>query len=278
MPSESAIRGGPSGSQISSSVVRVPSARFPALDRWRIVSVRLALLLLPLAATFTLAQGDDGAFRQQREDMVRTQIAGQRWGVEAIRDARVLTTFRQVPRHRFVSTAQSPLAYDDRPLPIGYGQTISQPYIVARMTELVEPRKEHRVLQIGTGSGYQAAILSGLVAEVYTIEIIEPLGVAARSRLAALGYRNVNVRVGDGYYGWQEKAPFDGIIVTAAANHIPPRLIEQLKPGGRMVIPVGNPFQTQRLLLVIKGNKGPRDIRIHDIMPVIFVPFVRGRQ
>ncbi len=210
--------------------------------------------------------------------MVQKQLAGWRRGAEAVRDPAVLNAFRQVPRHRFVPAGQLAYAYDDRPLPIGFGQTISQPFIVAKMTELVKPKKEHRVLEIGTGSGYQAAILSSLVADVYTIEIIEPLGVAARSRLAALGYSNVNVRIGDGYYGWEERAPFDCIIVTAAANHIPPRLIEQLKPGGRMVIPVGNPFQTQRLLLVTKGDKGPRDIRIQDIMPVIFVPLVSGRQ
>jgi len=230
-----------------------------------------------LAAAFLLAQGDEDSFRKQREEMVRTQIAGSRWsGAEAVRDARVLEAFREVPRHRFVPAALVPLAYEDRPLPIGYGQTISQPYIVAKMTELVEPKKDSRALEIGTGSGYQAAILSRLVAEVYTIEIIEPLGVAARERLAKLGYRNVDVRVGDGYYGWPEKGPFDCIVVTAAANHVPPPLVEQLKPGGRMIIPVGNPFQTQTLVLVSKGTKGPRDIRVRDIMPVAFVPLVGG--
>jgi protein-L-isoaspartate(D-aspartate) O-methyltransferase len=238
--------------------------------------MRYALPLLALAAAFILAQGDEESFRKQRDAMVRTQLAGWRWGVEAVRDARVLEAFGQVPRHRFVAAALVLHAYEDRPLPIGYGQTISQPYIVAKMTELVEPRKHHRALEIGTGSGYQAAIFSRLVAEVYTIEIIEPLGVTARERLASLGYRNVDVRVGDGYYGWPEKAPFECIVVTAAANHIPPPLIEQLKPGGRMVIPVGNPFQTQRLVLVTKGSKGPRDIRVQDIMPVRFVPLVGG--
>jgi protein-L-isoaspartate(D-aspartate) O-methyltransferase len=147
---------------------------------------------------------------------------------------------------------------------------------VAKMTELVEPRKGHRALEIGTGSGYQAAILSRLVADVYTIEIIEALGSTARERLAALGHKNVEVRVGDGYYGWPEKAPFDCIVVTAAANHVPPPLIEQLKPGGRLVVPIGNPFQTQRLVLVTKGSKGPRDIRVQDIMPVRFVPLLSG--
>lgn len=231
-----------------------------------------------MASPFSVAQDAEESFRKQREDMVRTQLAGRRWGAESVRGIRVLDAFQQVPRHRFVPAEQLSSAYDDRPLPIGYGQTISQPYIVARMTELIAPKKEHRVLEIGTGSGYQAAILSRLVAEVDTVEIIEPLGVAARSRLQALGYRNITVRIGDGYYGWEERAPFDSIIVTAAANPVPPRLIEQLKPGGRMVIPVGNPFQTQRLLLTTKGNNGTRDIQIQDIMPVIFVPFVRHKR
>ncbi|MBZ5571829.1 MAG: protein-L-isoaspartate(D-aspartate) O-methyltransferase [Acidobacteriia bacterium] len=208
--------------------------------------------------------------------MVRTQLGGSRWGAQAVREPRVLEAFRQVPRHRFVSEALVPYAYEDRPLPIGYGQTISQPYIVAKMTELLEPGKSHRALEIGTGSGYQAAILSQLVSDVYTIDIIEPLGVTARERLATLGHKNVEVRIGDGYYGWSEKAPFDCIVVTAAANHIPPPLIEQLKPGGRLVVAIGNPFQTQRLLLVTKGSKGPRDIRVQDIMPVSFVPLLSG--
>ncbi len=232
--------------------------------------------MLAVAAVFLFAQSDEEVFRKQREAMVRTQIAGWRFGADAVHDSGVLEAVRQVPRHRFVPAALLAEAYDDRPLPIGYGQTISQPYMVAKMTELLEPRKDHRVLEIGTGSGYQAAILSPLVAHVYTMEIIEPLGVTARERLAALGYRNVEVRVGDGYYGWPEKAPFDSIVVTAAANHVPPSLIEQLKPGGRMVIPVGNPFQTQRLLLVTKGSKSARDIRVQDIMPVRFVPLVGG--
>jgi protein-L-isoaspartate(D-aspartate) O-methyltransferase len=229
------------------------------------------------ALTFLFAQGDEEAFRKQREEMVRTQIASWRWtGSEAVRDARVLEAMRQTPRHRFVPAAEVSHAYQDRPLPIGYGQTISQPYIVAKMTELIEPKKGQRALEIGTGSGYQAAILSQLVAEVYTIEIIEPLAAAARQRLAALGNKNIEVRTGDGYYGWPEKAPFDSIVVTAAANHIPPPLVEQLKPGGRMVIPLGNPFQTQMLILITKGTKGPRDIQVHSIMPVAFVPLVGG--
>jgi len=240
------------------------------------LGMRFALPLLALVAVLAVAQNDEGSFRKLREEMVRTQLAGWRLGAEAVRDTPVLEAFRQVARHRFVPAELVPNAYEDRPLPIGYGQTISQPYMVAKMTELIEPKKGHRALEIGTGSGYQAAILSRLVADVYTIEIIESLGMTARERLAALGYANVEVRVGDGYYGWPEKAPFDCIVVTAAANHVPPPLIEQLKPGGRLVVPIGNPFQTQRLVLVTKGNKGPRDIRIQDIMPVSFVPLVSG--
>lgn len=244
-----------------------PQAESRSTSGCRQLGNRFALPLLILAAAFLFAQGGEESFRKQREEMVRTQLAGWRWGADPVRDSRVLEATRQVLRHRFVDAALATHAYENRPLPIGYGQTISQPYIVAKMTELVAPRKDDRALEIGTGSGYQAAILSHLVADVYTIEIIEPLGVSARERLAALGYRNVTVRIGDGYYGWPEKAPFDRIVVTATANHIPPRLIEQLKPGGRMVIPVGNPFQTQRLLLVTKDSKSPRDIRVQDIMP-----------
>ena len=252
----------------------ITEPRSPILPRWRKLGTRSALSLLTLAAAFLFAKNDEESFRKLREEMVRTQLASWRFGVDAVRDSLVLEAFRQVPRHRFVAEELVPHAYEDRPLPIGYGQTISQPYIVAKMTELVEPRKGHRALEIGTGSGYQAAILSRLVADVYTIEIIEPLGVTARERLTALGYKNVNVRTGDGYYGWPEKAPFDSIVVTAAANHVPPPLIEQLKPGGRLVVPIGNPFQTQRLVLVTKGGKGPRDIRVQDIMAVRFVPLI----
>jgi protein-L-isoaspartate(D-aspartate) O-methyltransferase len=238
----------------------------------------LVCLCFALAgAGFLLPEGDNEAYRRQREEMVRSQIATPHWsGSEAVRDSRVLDSMRKTPRHRFVPAELVAHAYDDRPLPIGYGQTISQPYIVAKMTELLEPKEEHRVLEIGTGSGYQAAVLSPLVAQVYSIEIIAPLGTAARRRLDTLGYKNIEVRVGDGYFGWPQKSPFDSIIVTAAANHIPPPLVEQLKPGGRMVIPVGNPFQTQALMLVTKGSKGPHDLQVRNLMPVGFVPLVGG--
>lgn len=185
-------------------------------------------------------------------------------------DARVLDALRTVPRHAFVPLWERPFAYENRPLPIGHGQTISQPYIVAIMTNLLDPQPGDRALEIGTGSGYQAAVLATLVDEVYSIEIVEPLADSARERLAELGYANVSVRQGDGYYGWQERAPFDAIVVTAAASHVPPPLIEQLKPGGRMLIPVGSYFLTQQLVLVTKDDKG--NIRTRQLLPVMFVP------
>ncbi|HET9484806.1 MAG TPA: protein-L-isoaspartate(D-aspartate) O-methyltransferase [Xanthomonadales bacterium] len=189
-------------------------------------------------------------------------------------DRRVLDAIGAVPRHRFVPAARAPAAYENRPLPIGHGQTISQPYIVALMTDVLEPRSGMRVLEIGTGSGYQAAILAGLVEHVDTIEIVAPLATQAKRRLAALGYGNVEVRQGDGYYGWPGRGPYDAIIVTAAAGSIPPPLIAQLKPGGRMVIPVGAPFLTQTLVLVEKHADGK--VRTRQLVPVRFVPLTGG--
>ena len=187
----------------------------------------------------------------------------------------VMEAMARVPRHLFVPFALQPYAYQNRPLPIGHEQTISQPYIVALMTDLLRPRKEHRVLEIGTGSGYQAAVLAELVATVYTIEIVEPLAAEARERLARLGYRNVEVRTGDGYKGWPEQAPFDSIMVTAGADEIPPPLLAQLKPGGRMVIPVGAAMSVQYLTLVEKRADG--SIRKQQVAPVRFVPFTREK-
>lgn len=185
-------------------------------------------------------------------------------------DPRVMEVLARVPRHRFVPDSQLPYAYRNRPLPIGHGQTISQPYIVAIMTDLLKPAPGDRVLEIGTGSGYQAAVLAELVDQVYTIEIVEPLGKRARDILGKQGYDNIETRIGDGYYGWKEKAPFDAIIVTAAADHVPPPLIEQLKPGGRMMIPVGSPFMTQQLIIVEKDREDNITTRL--ILPVRFVP------
>ncbi|MGF6609412.1 protein-L-isoaspartate(D-aspartate) O-methyltransferase [Paraburkholderia sp. WSM4175] len=187
-------------------------------------------------------------------------------------DPRVLDAMDQVPRHQFVRPGEERDAYENRPLPIGYGQTISQPYIVALMTDLMRIKPTDVVLEVGTGSGYQAAILSTLARVVYTIEIIEPLGKVAQERLQRLAYKRVNTTVGDGYYGWEAHAPYDAIIVTAAASHVPPPLVRQLKPGGRIVIPVGAPFLTQYLLLITKANDGTVSTR--QILPVSFVPLV----
>jgi protein-L-isoaspartate(D-aspartate) O-methyltransferase len=184
----------------------------------------------------------------------------------------VFQAIKQVPRHEFVPAALQHQAYANHPLPIGHGQTISQPYIVALMTELIQPEAEDMVLEIGTGSGYQAAILSRLVKQVYSLEIVETLAEQARERLARLGYENVEVRTGNGHFGWPEHAPYDSILVTAAAPQIPPALIEQLKPGGTLVIPVGNAFSGQELRVVTKDAQG--QIEQRTALPVIFVPMI----
>ena len=188
--------------------------------------------------------------------------------------ADALAVLGRVPRHAFVPVTQRGAAYENRPLGIGYGQTISQPYIVALMTSLVQPRRGQRSLEIGTGSGYQAAVLAESGAQVYTIEIIEPLGHGAAQRLQALGYRNIETRIADGYYGWPERGPFDAIVVTAAASSVPPPLVAQLRPKGRMVIPVGSSFFTQTLMLVEKSADGR--VRTRQILPVRFVPLTGG--
>jgi len=199
--------------------------------------------------------------------MVKQQIESR-----GVKNEAVLKSMRSVKRHLFVPESNVANAYEDRPLPIGYGQTISQPYIVAYMSEVIQPKPQFKTLEVGTGSGYQAAILSGIVNEVYTMEIIKELGNAAAQRLKNLEYNNVQVKVDDGYNGWKEHAPYDAIIVTAAAEYIPPPLIEQLKEGGKMVIPVGSPFVTQTLMLVEKKNGKPVT---KSLMPVAFVPFTR---
>jgi len=181
----------------------------------------------------------------------------------------------RVERHRLVPPAQVPAAYRNHPLPIGAGQTISQPYIVALSADLLNPRADDVVLEVGTGSGYQAAVLAELVKQVYSVELIESLGRTAAARLAEMGYRNVEVRIGDGYAGWPEKAPFDGIVVTAAAPQVPPALVAQLKTGARMVIPVGAAFMVQQLMLVEKGLDGTVSTR--QILPVAFVPLTGKR-
>ena len=212
--------------------------------------------------------------RMVAEIAVEARVTGGETGRPKFSDA-VMAAMGKVPRHRFVPSSQELFAYENRPLPIGEGQTISQPYIVALMTELLDPKRSDTVLEVGTGSGYQAAVLAELVAKVYTIEIVEPLGKRAAKVLGELGYRNVEVRVGDGYGGWPAAAPFDAIIVTAAPAAIPQPLIDQLKPGGRMVIPVGEMFYTQELLLVHKESDGKTTTR--RTLPVRFVPLTRER-
>jgi protein-L-isoaspartate(D-aspartate) O-methyltransferase len=211
--------------------------------------------------------GTEETHKKQRQEMVSQQIAGR-----DVTDKRVLEAMTKVPRHLFVPLGEERYAYDDRPLPIGHGQTISQPYIVGLMTELARLDKDDVVLEIGTGSGYQAAVLSVLARQVYTIEYIEPLGREAQGRLKSLGYANVGVKIGDGYEGWPEHQPFDAILVTAAIDHVPQPLIDQLKPGGRLVIPVGSELETQVLRVVEKDAKGR--ISQHDVIPVRFVPFL----
>jgi len=185
-------------------------------------------------------------------------------------DPRVMAALARVPRHEFVPDSEKRYAYENRPLPIGYGQTISQPYIVALMTDLGQVGPQARVLEVGTGSGYQAAVLAELAQRVYSIEIVPELAAEAEQRLRRLGYHRVESRQGDGYYGWEEAEPFDLILVTAAASHVPPPLIRQLKRGGRMVIPVGGRFQVQQLVLVEKDMEG--EVRTRQILPVRFVP------
>jgi len=191
-------------------------------------------------------------------------------------DQRVMNAMAEVIRENFVPSQYIPFAYDNGPLPIGYGQTISQPYIVALMTDLLELTAESIVLEVGTGSGYQAAVLSKLAKKVYTIERVKELYESARERLKDLAYDNVDLRCRDGYLGWQEKAPFDGIIVTAAISHIPPALIEQLKPGGRMVIPIGLPKMHQELILLTKDADG--ETHTESLLGVAFVPLITDKE
>ena len=233
------------------------------MKKYLFLTILCAVLLAPVNA---FADG----MQRERTRMVRDQLQAR-----GISHRATLEAMRAVPRHLYVPGAQRRFAYNDRPLAIGYGQTISQPYIVGYMTELVNPRDNQKVLEIGTGSGYQAAVLGEIVDQVYTIEIIRELGTQARQRLESQ-YDNVHVKIADGYYGWEEHAPFDAIVVTAAAEYIPPPLIDQLKEGGKMIIPVGSPFQTQQLMLVEKKEDG--ELTTRGLMPVRFVPFERGEE
>jgi protein-L-isoaspartate(D-aspartate) O-methyltransferase len=241
----------------------------------RATSAALLAGLLALGAALDAGAREHAAerarlVREIEQDVVNTRAQTGRRQLES----RVMEVIGQVPRHEFVPAGMQSRAYYNRPLPIGHGQTISQPYIVALMTDMLDPEPGDSVLEIGTGSGYQAAVLAELVREVRSIEIIRPLGEQAAARLQRLGYGNVETRVGDGYYGWPEQAPYDSIIVTAASSHIPPPLVEQLKPGGVMLIPVGAQFQVQQLTRVTKSVDG--EVTTRAFLPVRFVPLTGG--
>ncbi len=236
--------------------------------------VALACSLIPWAARESDAEGHGQSadrFAAAREQMVARQIAAR-----GVTDPRVLAAMRAVPRHLFVPAGSEDEAYDDRPVPIGHGQTISQPYIVAFMTELAAVKPGDRVLEVGTGSGYQAAVLSRLASAVYTIEIVAPLAERAKAVLTSIGCKNVTTRIGDGYGGWPQMAPFDAIVVTAAPDHVPPALIAQVKPGGRLVIPVGAVSDIQELRVIEKDVEGR--VRSRDVAPVRFVPLIRKEE
>ena len=235
-----------------------------------------ALLIMAFLYAVPLNAAED--FKQQREQLMKEiEVYVQDTSIYLDKDAfdtHVMQAMETVPRHEFVPSGYRNSAYENRPLPIGHGQTISQPYVVALMTDLLAIKPGDKALEVGTGSGYQAAVLAQLADQVYSIEIIEPLAERATKVLKKLGYNNVETRTGDGYYGWEEQAPFDVIVVTAAAGHVPPPLIKQLKPGGRMVIPVGSRFMVQHLVLVEKDIKGK--ISTRQILPVMFVPLTGG--
>lgn len=233
---------------------------------WRLIvgAVILVAAILALTSRPNSQRAADRDWDAARARMVDTQIKAR--GVD---NPAVLQAMSRVPRHLFVPSGVRPVAYEDRPLPIGYDQTISQPYVVAYMTQVLQPSRQHKVLEIGTGSGYQAAVLAELVRHVYTIEIVSELAERARRTLADTGYRNVTVRAGNGYLGWPEEAPFDRIIVTAAPDEIPPALVEQLATGGIMVLPVGTAFQ--EITIVTKTSRGITEKRT---LPVRFVPMV----
>ncbi len=229
-----------------------------------LIVVLAAVLFFVLSSPRAASWDEPKEMRQRRLDMVSRQIAAR-----GIRDEAVLEAMQSVPRHLFVPKSMQERAYADSPLPIDAGQTISQPYVVALMTELLELEPQQRILEIGTGSGYQAAVLSTLVEEVFTIEIKEILYRQATERLEELGYGNVRTRHGDGYFGWEEEAPFDGIMITASVDHVPPPLLEQLVDGGKIVLPLGHPFSFQNLVVVTKVGA---DYRLRQVTGVLFVP------
>jgi len=239
-----------------------------------LISLMLSITLKDYGNMDAIAKDkEEEKFLQLRAAMVKNQIADPPDYREPVTDRNIISAMLSVPRHKFVKPGQVSRAYGDYPLPIGYGQTISQPYIVALMTELLDIKPTHKVLEVGTGSGYQAAILSCLVKKVYTVEIVESLGRQASERLKKHNYDNVRVKIADGYYGWGENAPYDRIIVTCAATLVPPPLLQQLRPGGKMCIPVGSQYAVQYLTMVEKSEKG--EIRMKKKLPVRFVPLTR---
>ena len=278
---------------------RVPTARRSARKRFTpsaLCAGLLAILLIGLGVTLRTPDLSEAVFATDTAPAVQTSASALEWerprfderederqrmvlnqiSARGVDDPAVLGAMEQVPRHRFVPEHYLGDAYRDTPLPIGHGQTISQPYIVAYMTEILAVKPGDCVLEIGTGSGYQAAVLSELTPNVFTIEILDVLGAEAAERLASLGYSTIETKVGDGYYGWEESGPFDAIIVTCAAGHIPPPLIEQLKRGGRMIIPVGPVYDVQYLICVMKNAEGA--IRSERLLPVRFVPMTGRAQ
>ncbi len=249
------------------TIIRIAS-RLPALlTRFAAAGARILCFLVVVLQPPTSYAAETEIPRGAMDSMIN--------GIRAygFTDSKILEVVRNVPRHKFVPEKYKKFSYRDSPLGIGYGQTISQPFIVAEMTRLLNLSSESKVLEIGTGSGYQAAVLAEITSKVYSIEIIQPLVEFAADNLKSAGYVNVRQQHGDGYYGWPEAAPFDGIIVTCAAGNVPPPLLEQLAPGGRMIIPVGQRFGTQHLILITKNMDG--SISSQSIMPVRFVPLVR---
>ena len=228
-----------------------------------------------MVALMAPADRTSGGLSQDPLQRARLSMVADQIAARGVKDARVLDAMRAVPRHEFVPTTVREDAYVDSPLPIGHGQTISQPYIVALMTELARPSPSDRALEVGTGSGYQAAVLSGLVARVFSVELVDLLAQSAASTLRRLGYANVTVRSGDGYLGWPDEAPFDIILVTAAPEDVPAALVAQLKPGGRLVVPVGRVWDVQDLRLIEKDAAGRVSTR--SVIPVRFVPMVKKR-
>ncbi len=250
--------------------------RYPAIQVVLMASVAVAATALGQSDAPEPTPGAPSPHGATEFEEARSRLVDQSIVGRGISDEAVVRAMRTVPRHEFVPPSGTGMAYQDRPLPIGHGQTISQPYIVAYMTEVLNVHGDDTVLEVGTGSGYQAAVLAEIVDQVYTVEIIEPLAEQARGRFDELEYENVHTKTGDGYYGWEEHAPFDAIIVTAAAGHVPPPLVNQLVTGGTMVIPVGRVYEVQTLIKITKQPDG--SVASEQLLPVRFVPLTGAGQ